>query len=251
MLITSSTCVPIYNEPPPRYTSHESDSSSEHSSAPSYNSDIPAYDFRQTPVPLVPPLPPSEARVVHSTGLPAPSFAPGFENRANSAFFEQSRNIPSWCSMTNGNNARQFQNVARRRAKREYQASQMLSSLAIAPTPQENFLRAPSNSNTLSSWPSAINRHSIHARPSSGLLNSHENSFVVVENAAPRSLQLHRGSILTNEETKQFESRSWDFMTSQMADWEERERNWSTFRSRIRSVKPKGLGKRLSLRMGR
>ncbi|KAH7379579.1 hypothetical protein BKA66DRAFT_571396 [Pyrenochaeta sp. MPI-SDFR-AT-0127] len=253
MLDVARPRVPQYTEPLPRYSRHEPDATSVRSAAPSYESDRPAYDPQQTPTSLLPPLRANELEEQRPTGLPSPLFAPGFENRANSAFYEQTFDLANLNNMRTSNNARQFQNIARRRAKQDRQTMtmEMLNSLSSVPLPRTNTPRTPTafNSATAPQPPISVFPSSPIPQSPANLL---EDPNLVGTEAAKqaRSEREHREMTARREQTMQLEDRSWDFMMSQMTDWEEREKNWSVFRNRVEDRRAKGFRRRWGLKRG-
>ncbi|KAF2261528.1 hypothetical protein CC78DRAFT_470160 [Lojkania enalia] len=221
---------PLYPEPLPLYSRHDPDAVSVHSAAPSYVSETPTYNstpHRQsnTPTPsssLLPPVSPNQ----QTRGLPAPRYAPGFQSRGHGSMSDldvHNFNINSWSSTRTSNNTRQYHAVARRRASQAANTTAILNSLSAVPPPM-----------TVGS--------------SSEPLNPLEDPYLVGEEAANRArrARVYREMCLRGEDTANYESRSWGFMLSQMADWEDREKSWSSFRTRVSQTKL--LGRRIGFR---
>lgn len=251
MLDVVSTQGPQYTEPLPSYSRHEPDATSVRSAAPSYESDRPPYDPQQSPTSLLPPV--DETHEQRPTGLPSPLFAPGFENRANSAFYEQNLDLSSLSNMQTSNNARQFQNIARRRAKQDWQTmEEMLNSLSSVPMPRANALRTSSASSASSAQPPITSPYPFLPNSPSPA-NLLEDPHLVGVDAAmqARTEREQREMVTKREQTRQLEDRSWDFMASQMADWEERDRSWNSFRTRVGGSRAKGARRRWRLGPGR
>lgn len=85
-------------------------------------------------------------------------------------------------------------------------------------------------------------------------LNPREDPFLVGDVAASqaRAQRLYRESCMNGEEGISHESKSWDFMITQMADWDNRERCWAQFRKEITTNRSnaggKILGKKIKFR---
>jgi hypothetical protein len=222
-------------EPLPLYSRDDPDAVSVHSTAPSYVSETPTYHSQRTPVSLLPPLSPNQQ--VH--GLPAPRYAPGFQSRDpdsqnNLTISNFTRN--SWSSTRTSNNSRQYNAVARRRANQaQANTTAILNSLSAVPE------RSPTSSTT------NVNTYPAQASSSVDPANPLEDPYLVGEEAASRARaqRVYREMCLRGEEATIYESRSWDFMWGQMADWEERQKNWNNFR---RPRQTKLLGRLLGLR---
>jgi hypothetical protein len=209
-------------DPLPLYSRDDPDAISIHSAAPSYVSDTPTYHSQRTPVSLLPPLSPNQ----QVRGLPAASYAPGFQSRdpsrQNNLSFREI-NANSWSSTRTSNNSRQYNAVARRRANQAQQTTAILNSLSAVPE------RSPTSSTTnvnASAYPVQVSSSS--EEPANPL----EDPYLVGEDAArrARAARVYREMCLRGEEATIYESRSWDFMWGQMSDWEERRKEWNGFR---------------------
>ncbi|KAF2684359.1 hypothetical protein K458DRAFT_250333, partial [Lentithecium fluviatile CBS 122367] len=231
------TVTPVDVEPLPLYSRDDPDAISIHSAAPSYVSDTPTYHSQRTPSSLLPPLSPNQ----QVRGLPAPRYAPGFQSRdpdRQNNLTLRELNANSWSSTRTSNNSRQYNAVARRRANQaQANTTAILNSLSAVPERS-----SPSSSTT------NVNTYPVQVTTSSNEpANPLEDPYLVGEEAArrARAQRVYREMCLRGEETRIYESRSWDFMWGQMSDWEERQRNWSTFR---RPRQTKLLGRLLGLR---
>ncbi|KAF2637463.1 hypothetical protein P280DRAFT_105480 [Massarina eburnea CBS 473.64] len=260
------TLAPLEAEPLPLYSRHDPDNISLLSAAPSYVSDTPTYSSYRTPTSLLPPLLPNQQVI----GLPAPHYAPGFQNRASGNLGDVSmRNFDpgSWSVGHGGNNSRQYNAVARRRAntaRENGQTTALLNSLSAVPpstssgtsTPTPASLDRPgTSSNRISPTSSTTNISSptsypVHVGSSSDPLNPHEDPHLVGEEAAgrARAQRVYREMCLKGEETAKYESRSWDFMFGQMADWEDRRKSWKGFKKSVNGGGGRGFARRLAFR---
>ncbi|CAI6337684.1 unnamed protein product [Periconia digitata] len=135
------TITPPDMEPLPLYSRRDPDSISILSSAPSYVSETPTYTSHRAapPAPSLPPLlPPLQPNQQASQGLPAPRYAPGFQNRAHgspSAMSIDSIFATPRYTHARANNARQYDAVARRRANTQHaNTTAILSSLSSSST---------------------------------------------------------------------------------------------------------------------
>lgn len=227
-------------DPLPLYSRDDPDAVSIRSAAPSYVSDTPTYHSNRSPPSLLPPLAPNQ----QVRGLPAANYAPGFQNRdparQNNLSLRQVQS-PSWSSTRTSNNSRQYNAVARRRANQvSAQTTALLNALTAVP---ESMQRpSPSSSSTnVSAYPVQVNG------PPGEPTNPLEDPYLVGEEAArrARAQRVYREMCLRGEEAAVVESRSWDFMWGQMADWEERRREWNSFR---RPKERRLLGRLLGLR---
>lgn len=238
---------PLYPEPLPLYSRHDPDAISIRSSAPSYVSEAPTYSsaprrptINPTPTSLLPPLSPNEVTL----GLPAPRFAPGFTNRAHGSVSDLNihhLSVASWSSTRTSNNSRQYDAVARRRANQAAETTAILNSLSAVPPPLNANASPTASSTRLDAYP-------VQPGSSSEPLNPLEDPYLVGEEAATRArrARVYREMCLRGQETQKYESRSWEFMLGQMADWQERDRSWRNFKSRVGQTKL--LGRRLGLR---
>ncbi|KAF2877414.1 hypothetical protein BDV95DRAFT_601812 [Massariosphaeria phaeospora] len=237
------TNTPLELEPLPIYSRNDPDAVSVRSAAPSYVSDTPTYTSYRTPASLLPPLLPNQ----HVRGLPAPTYAPGFQNRAPGSAPEINLyNLNSWSSTRISNNSRQYNAVARRRADQAASTTALLNSIStVAPPPISS---GHSNSNSPSASTANVNAYPVQVGSSIEPHNPLEDPYLVGEVAArrARAQRVYREMCLHGEETIRYENRSWDFMWGQMGDWEERQKSWKSFRNRVGQTKL--LGRRLGLR---
>ena len=220
---------PLDPEPLPLYSRQDPDAMSVHSAAPSYVSETPTYSSYRTPTSLLPPQAPNQ----QSIGLPAPRYAPGFQNRGHGAISEYNFNVESWSSTRTSNNSRQYNAVARRRANQaQANTAAILNSLSAVPPPLERSTSASSptasSTNLATSYPVQV-----------GVLSPLEDPYLVGEEAAgkARRARVYREMCLRGEEAKHHEGRSWDFMFGQMSDWEERNKSWGNFRTNVKRTK--------------
>lgn len=150
------TIAPPDTEPLPVYSRRDPDSVSLMSSAPSYVSETPSYEYSLPS--LLPPLRPDQE--VARGLVPAPRYAPGFQNRAHPgsvsmdmAMMTQQYQMPRWSSMRTANNARQYDAVARRRANTQVaNTTALLNSLAAVPPSSSS---SSSSSSSYSSIPTS------------------------------------------------------------------------------------------------
>ncbi|KAF2475737.1 uncharacterized protein BDR25DRAFT_300735 [Lindgomyces ingoldianus] len=259
ILVLIMTCnitnTPLYTEPLPLYQRNDPDTASIHSAAPSYVSETPTYTSRRPSIPtsssLLPPLPVSSTTTPHeqARGLPAPRYAPGFQSRAHGSVSDidsLSFNIGSWSSTRTSHASRQYHAVARRRANQAANTTAILNSLNAVPPPMASSSTGGEVSPSASS--TAMNTYPVQVGSSNEPFNPLEDPYLVGEEAAgrARAQRVYREMCLRGEETVKYDSRSWEFMLAQMADWEERGKSWSYFRARVGQTKL--LGRRLGLR---
>ncbi|KAF2002374.1 hypothetical protein P154DRAFT_148110 [Amniculicola lignicola CBS 123094] len=255
------TNTPLYPEPLPLYSRDDPDAVSIHSAAPSYVSETPTYNTsssrQQNNVPtihtsLLPPVDENQQSTPRG-GLPAPRYAPGFQSRAQGSLSDVNMynfNVGAWSSTNRGTNSRQYMNVARRRAASQTaNTTAILNSLSAVPPPANAPANTTTSTSPSSSTPNllASTSYPVAVGSSAEPLNPLEDPYLVGEVAAmrARSQRVYREMCLRGEEAVRHESRSWDFMVGQMADWEERGRSWSNFRQRVGQTKL--LGRRLGL----
>jgi hypothetical protein len=242
------TSTPLYPEPLPLYSRNDPDTVSIHSAAPSYVSETPTYTSRRvsnTPAAapsLLPPINPNQ----QARGLPAANYAPGFQSRARGAVSEVSVhnfNVGSWSSTSSSQNSRQYHAVARRRASQAANTTALLNSLSAVPPPITSSPTGSPNASTTN-----VNAYPVHVGSSVEPASPLEDPYLVGEEAAgrARAQRVYREMCLRGEETARYESRSWEFMLGQMADWDERAASWKNFRSRVGQTKL--LGRRIGLR---
>lgn len=248
------TNTPLYPEPLPLYTRNDPDAVSIRSAAPSYVSETPTYTSRrpsssQPPAPsLLPPVSPNQ----QTRGLPAARYAPGFQSRAPGSVSDlnvNNYNIGSWSSTLTSQNRRQYQAVAKRRANSAANSpantNAILNSLSAVPPPLSSSRNGSPNSSSTD-----VNAYPVQVGNSAEPVSPLEDPYLVGEEAASRARaqRVYREMCLRGEETTRYETRSWDFMMGQMADWEERDQSWRNFRARVGQTKL--LGRRLGLRAG-
>lgn len=212
-----------------------------------------------------PPSPPPPDRRL----APSTAYAPGFTSRAPNAApdaeaLQNNYNIGAWSSVTSSHARRQYERVAMRRASRAAgvdRTSALLESMRLGgdgeqpPSPVECSSRAGTPP---PGPPAAVVRSDTHEVVGAGedagrsLLGErgvaadaataapvlpHEDPALVGEAAAARARQqrLYREACLRHDDSVRLvqESKTWDFMLSQMADWEERERSWGRFRADV------------------
>lgn len=245
------TQTPLLPEPLPLYSRHDPDAVSIHSAAPSYVSETPTYTSRRlsnvetTPraPPLLPPLSPSQ----RPRGLPAVDYAPGFQSRARGSVSDLTHlnfNIGSWSSTMTSHNSRQYEAVARRRASaaRSNTYSNTSSTTNLVSTAASSGNGSPnSSSSDVNAYPANLGSSSEPASPL-------EDPYLVGEEAASRARaqRVYREMCLRGEEAAVYDSRSWEFMIIQMADWEER--GSSSRNTRPRGERRRLLGHRLGFR---
>ncbi|KAF2242938.1 hypothetical protein BU26DRAFT_121911 [Trematosphaeria pertusa] len=245
-MTTLLNITPLDPEPLPLYSRNDPDAVSIRSAAPSYVSETPTYHSERAPPSLLPPLSPNQ----QVRGLPAPRYAPGFQSRAMGSISDINNhnfNTGSWSSTRTSNNSRQYNAVARRRANQaRAETTAILNSLSAVPPPLERSGsgHSPTSSST------DVSTYPVQVGSSSDPFSPLEDPYLVGEVAAnrARAQRVYREMCLRGEEASRYESRSWDFMWGQMADWEERDRSWTNFRKRVGPAKM--LGRRLGLRAG-
>jgi hypothetical protein len=230
-------------EPLPLYSRHDPDAVSIHSAAPSYISDTPTYNSHQlseTPPAisagsssLLPPLAPNQ----QTRGLPAPRYAPGFQNRANSSVSNIRYNdfdLGSWSNLRGGTNSRQYQAVAKRRANQAVSTSATLNPPnATLPLHISSENKPPAASST------NVNAYPVTVGSSSEPFHPLEDPHLVGEAAAgrARAQRIYREMCLKEDETARWENKSWEFMLGQMSDWEEREQSQRNYKRRKENSK--------------
>ncbi|KAF2200223.1 hypothetical protein GQ43DRAFT_472926 [Delitschia confertaspora ATCC 74209] len=239
------TNTPMYPEPLPLYQRERpSDSISIHSAAPSYVSDTPTY-ASQCPTSHSNSFVAIPSTPQRGSGLPAtPQYAPGYHARSQSSLDVSTYgNVSSWSSTRSSVQGRQYHAVARRRASQAANATAILNSLSAVPPPTNTS--SPSSSQT--NLGSALTRSTSYP-VTTGPVSPLEDPYLVGEAAANKARQqrIYREMCIRGEETARYESRSWEFMFGQMADWDERQRSWSKFRDQVGHTKL--LGRRLGVR---
>ncbi|KAF2805542.1 uncharacterized protein BDZ99DRAFT_501749 [Mytilinidion resinicola] len=255
------TTTPLYTEALPLYQ-RDPETASIRSAAPSYVSEAPTYTSRRQsiPTPNSTSRPsPTARRATTSTqaapprlGLPSPRYAPGFQSRAHGSASDLSAhnyNISHWSNIHSNHQSRQYENVARRRANQAANTTALLHSLAAVPPPA---VVSPATAASAGTSPAASTTALDNLGggvPTSPL----EDPYLVGEEAAGRARQqrIYREMCMRGEEAVRLESKTWDFMLGQMADWEERERSWGKFRETVKTGRTKLLGRRIGLGGGR
>jgi hypothetical protein len=263
------TSTPILPEPLPLYQPRNADpeTASVISAAPSYISEAPTYvsNRQSTIIVTTPPrqstslLPPHrpEQRTI---GLPAAEFAEGFQGRGNcnvaNVFSHSNYTIRSWSSISTGQNARQYQNVAARRASK-VSASPLFNSLTSSGPPElaaVQFTEGASGSTPSSSIAASMSLSPPSAFPTDmelAPIHPLEDPYLVGESAAAQARQqrIYREMCLRKEEAIKNEGQSWDFLLAQMGDWDERHRSWARFRQEIGTSRTKLLNRRIGFRL--
>ncbi|KAI9704768.1 MAG: hypothetical protein M1836_006548 [Candelina mexicana] len=239
------THTPHLPEPLPLYTRDPDETASIRSSAPSYTSEAPSY---HSYTPQRPALHTRSITLATSTaptidGRPTPRFAPGFRHGSQGAVSDveaHTYNVASWSSVTSGHQARHYQNVANRRATIASAESERQAVAAVlSPTKNAGVLLGVLEEE----------HEEEEEDDEDKSMRPNEDPALVGEEAAQkakmRRLYLER---CKGEEVLQRETKSWDFMLGQMADWKEREKSWNKFREE--AVFNRSLGRRLGLRKG-
>lgn len=232
------TSAPLYPEPLPLYR-RDPETVSILSAAPSYVSDTPTYTSQRRSTDRVPGPP-------QPRGLPSARYAPGFHSPALGSLADielQNYNITNWSSITSSHASRQYQNVARRRASQAVSTAALLQSLSAVPPSQSSSSAAASSSVSPTSSSVALN-NAADSTP----VSPFEDPSLVGEEAAQRARaqRLYREKCRRGEEALRHESKAWDFMLAQMADWEERQRSWGQFKTQVKRTKL--LSRRIGLR---
>ncbi|MCJ1238659.1 hypothetical protein MMC14_006650 [Varicellaria rhodocarpa] len=223
-------------DPLPLYSRRDPEAISIRSSAPSYVSEAPTY------ISTVPPSPPPLERT-QTASIPTPTFAPGFRPIFPSSVSDISNhrfNINEWSSVRSGHQSRHYQKVADRRATQatmeDHARVQSLARGLSTPT-------APITGKTDSYFPMTTSfsaEAEIHSATRFPLEDPDLVGPLAAKQARDRRLYLEKHA--NEQAAMNQESKTWDFMLSQMADWGERERSWEGFR---RDVERRGgfLGK--------
>lgn len=225
----------------PVYSRRDPDTISIRSSAPSYVSEAPTYHSS------VPPRPTAtrrhHTRPAPSNGLPPPTAAPGFHRDLSvGEITTHNYNVKDWSPVANAPQARHYKNVAQRRAtvalvEEEARLSALARNINLLSPPT-----TPAESNTP---PMSTNRSQTPVEEDPMPISPHEDPDLVgvVAAKAAREKRLFFKRCASEREALKQESKSWDFMLSQMADWNERERSWEKFRNEV--GRSKILGRRL------
>lgn len=237
--------LPPYS-PPARSCRLDPETSSILSEAPSYSSEVPPYSPRT----------PQTQRY----GLPAlERYAPGFQARAHGSVADIQRhnyNIGNWSTIGTGHRTREYENVARRRARRDPDASHLLNSLSAVPAPVPSRTMTATGSaasalideiseSSARTYPTASSTSSVPAEAPFSYL---EDPDLVGEVAAARakSSRLYRENAMRDPlEALRNEDKSWDFMLNQMKDWDEREQSWNNFRKDLNCGRRMKLARRI------
>lgn len=213
---------PPLHEAPPLYTARASDpeTASIHSAAPSYTSEAPSYhseasgtyrsvDQNSTPNPTT----------TNTTNLGS-NLAPPASNNSNRDVWRSSSSaraklsevdvqaykIPPWSSVRSSPQERHYHSVAHRRA-----------------------LAAANNNKDKSSSSEALRVRLPPVNCGEDILE--EDPYLVGSEAADRARRERLIGEGRGEEVLRREDKAWDFMISQMADWEVRQRSWTKFKS--------------------
>ncbi|KAF2098925.1 hypothetical protein NA57DRAFT_76159 [Rhizodiscina lignyota] len=189
-------------------------------------------------------------------GLPPLRYAPGFSARGRNVrdVEAHSYNISHWSSVHTSHAAKQYQNVAARRTSQASSAALLSSMSPISPSISASSIASTASmSSTNLSSPMTASSSSIASESSLPPLSPREDPALVGELAASRARaqRLYRETCMRGEEGRRHENKTWDFMLGQMADWEERGRSWSKFRSEVAGGKTrlggKILGRKIAL----
>lgn len=248
-------------EPLPAY-SRDPESGSVRSSAPSYTSDTPSYTSRRLSQRSGRSALQSSSRRPTATsndtqisrhiqpedeavplGLPAVQFAPGFGPRSRpnlSSPERHSYNMNEWSNTSTAHSNRQIDAVARRRASRavlSISSANVIASLAVDPVPTSSSTTCTP---AIVSAPSGPKPPSADSPPSTAsnvpaMLPPLEDPELVGEAAASQARQqrIYREICAGDDEAIRHEGKTWDFMLSQMSDWEDRERSWNGYQGRF------------------
>ena len=169
------------------------------------------------------------------TGLPPPTYAPGFHRAPSGSIGSLSHmdfNISEWSAARSGPRARHYQNVANRRTS-QARLEEKTRLTALASSMTFPSLR-PGGIDTEGLNP--INGTIVEEPEAQPLPPLEDPDLVGVEAAtAARERRLYMTKCRDEEALKQ-ESKSWDFMMSQMADWEAREKSWERFQRDVRKT---------------
>ncbi|KAF2763163.1 hypothetical protein EJ05DRAFT_27933 [Pseudovirgaria hyperparasitica] len=195
----------LVSEPLPLYRCNDPDSASIHSTAPSYKSETPTYTSRRSHFAAEDPRSQDET----PRGLPAMQFAQGFIPRPQHMSAHSHNSIP-WTAVSPPRTNKQL-HTAPRRASSHISPVGSLTNITISSTPCS---------------PSSISLLALHPL---------EDPELVGEAAArhAREQRIYLEACLRGDDAIRQESNSWDFMLSQMSDWEDREKSWNNFRDRV------------------
>jgi len=217
-------------EPLPLYTPRvhhpvDPETASIISAAPAYRSEAPTY----TPTISEPMVPDTGAT---ARGLLYRQYAPGFHSRVHGSVGNvesHNNNIANWSAVRSGPTSRHYENVARRRAKRDASMTEILNSLAAVPAASTDLVSPTTSTACTASSLSTV--RSVPAIPTPYFPS--EDSDLVGEAAATtaQNQRLYReGCLRDSREALKSESEGWDFMVAQMQDWEKRKQRWNNFR---------------------
>ncbi|KAI9799396.1 MAG: hypothetical protein M1833_004096 [Piccolia ochrophora] len=219
------------HDPLPVYTprTRDTETSSIHSAAPSYTSAAPSYRSS------IPTAPAHTNRGRHrnhthnsNARLNNSHFAPGFRPppvplRNASVVDPEAHNyaIRSWSSVASSPQQRHYHSVANRRA---------------------TMANAESERQAIATASATVMRRSPPIECVEDIIE--EDPYLVGSEAAERArAERLKRKRERGEEILRQEDKAWDFMISQMADWEERERSWARFRKQ--AEKPGFLRRRI------
>ncbi|RFU23661.1 hypothetical protein B7463_g12677, partial [Scytalidium lignicola] len=201
-------------DPPPNYFSH------------SFGSSPTARDFDALSVRSAAPSYTSEVPPYTPSSFPTPR---PINHRSRAPSLDQFR-IPAWSTTTPHNPAaRHYHNVAHRRA-----------TLATVQSQHEMISAAVNGEDGIKNIQARM------AEEEERRLRPLEDPYLVGEEAAEqaRKERLARENgmgVLVREDQR------WDWLLSQMKDWEERDRSWKKFRQEVESGKRGKLARRLGL----
>jgi hypothetical protein len=247
--------LPPYS-PPARPRRVDPETSSILSEAPSYSSEAPPYS---------PPATGSlnSRQPTQQYGLPAlERYAPGFQARPHGSVADlqnHNYNIGHWSTIRTGHRMREYENVARRRVQRDPSVSQLLNSLSAVPTSTPTPVMTATGS-AAAAMIEEISASSARTYPNapSTLLTTTETPFcpledpkLVGEAAAARAKEsrLYRENAMRDPlEALRHENKGWDFMLSQMKDWDEREQSWNNFRKDLNCGRRLKLARRIGFK---
>jgi hypothetical protein len=241
---TDTEPLPLYM---PRIRNSDPETASIISEAPSYRSQLAPPYSPASPVPLI------TADGQQTTGLPYRRYAPGFQSRAHGSVGDvnaHNYNVANWSTVRSGPTRRQYENVARRRAQRDTNVTEILNTLAAIPAsvvePASPTTPTPAPTSSPSSTSTESTNHTDESTPYSPA----EDPALVGEAAAAaaRSHRLYRKNcMLDQREALRAESKSWDFMLMQMKDWEERQQSWNNFQRDNEGGRRGKLAKRIGV----
>src|ERR1700761_4845359 len=126
---------------PPASQSRDAETASIRSTAPSYNSEPPAYEYvvsrTSAPNANASPTQPNGQLNAPQQGLPRMHYAPGFIPRPANPFCSSNYNLVSWSTVQRNPRRRQYENVARRRVEQGAIMDNLVVTLAqiVAPPP--------------------------------------------------------------------------------------------------------------------